>query len=471
MIKTTKSLLKKGTIVLPCFEKELPQEIINSYKIFIPANFSGAHGEIIYSFVKETQRSVILLGMGKQNVLNDKLQYFRKAVSLLHKHEGDPTWIVNHLSQAYLEQISVAIHLQQYEIGSNKSDLAKKTVKQHFLLTSSSVNTKKHQALSVGIQSVFELVNLPSNIKTPFYIADYIYKSAKENGYTCKLIKGTNALQKANLHALAAVGRASDNEPVLAFLEYKPTSITKKTKTLGLVGKGVTFDTGGISLKQPNNMHYMKCDMAGAAACIGFIETAALLKLNVHIVCALPFAENAVSGKAYKPGDIIKTYSGKTIEVIDTDAEGRIVLADGLSYLIKQRRPEFLIDLATLTGSCVATLGYAAAGLFTNNESLATQLQEAGNRSAEKTWRLPLWDDYSSALHSDVADVKNLSSTPLAGAITAAKFLEYFTEKHEKWAHLDIAGVSFTDSEMYKSKSASGYGVRLLLDFVEQNLI
>jgi leucyl aminopeptidase len=235
-----------------------------------------------------------------------------------------------------------------------------------------------------------------------------------------------------------------------------------------LVGKGVTFDTGGVSLKQSTNMHYMKSDMGGAAAVLGTIELAAKLQLPVNLVGIIPATENSIDGLATKPGDVIGSYAGKTIEVIDTDAEGRLILADGLHYAQRNYELDTIIDLATLTGSCVATLGYAAAGLFTNNESLAQSLYESGWQTGEKLWRLPLWDDYKDELKSDVADVKNFHGKPVAGAIVAAKFLEVFVDNHPSWAHLDIAGTAFADSELGSMKSATAFGVRLLTHWLQK---
>jgi leucyl aminopeptidase len=292
-------------------------------------------------------------------------------------------------------------------------------------------------------------------------------KSGKANGFKVKTIKGSD-LEKANLHAVYAVGKASANPPAFIIMEYKPSVAKKGMKTIGLVGKGISFDTGGISIKPSANMHYMKCDMGGAAAVIGLMEAAAKMKLPHSIIGIVPTAENAVSGNAYRPGDIINTYSGKSIEVIDTDAEGRIVLADGLSYMVKNYKTDYLIDLATLTGSCVATLGYFASGLFTKNSDLSQKLLTAGQNTLERLWPLPMWDDYKSYMSSDMADIKNLSSVPVAGAITAAKFLEEFTNDHKAYAHLDVAGVVFTDSDIFKSRTASGYGVRLLVEFIEK---
>lgn len=215
-------------------------------------------------------------------------------------------------------------------------------------------------------------------------------------------------------------------------------------------------------------MHYMKSDMAGAAAMLASIELAARLKLPLNIATVVPSAENAVDAKSVLPGDVIKSYSGKTIEIIDTDAEGRLVLSDGLAWTVKNINPAVIIDMATLTGSSVRALGTEAAALFSDNEKLVTALYDSGLTSGEKLWRMPLWSDYDSYLHSDVADVSNLSAKPVAGAISAAKFLQVFTDNHVAWAHIDMPGMSFKDSPFFKTKSATGYGVQLLNDFMHR---
>jgi len=210
----------------------------------------------------------------------------------------------------------------------------------------------------------------------------------------------------------------------------------------------------------------MKSDMGGAAAVLGTMEVAAKLQLPVHLIGIIPSTDNKLGAAATMPGDILHSYSGITIEVEDTDAEGRLILADGLSYVIQNHKPDVVIDLATLTGASVFALGYHAGALFTQNDELAAALTQAGEASHERVWRLPLWDDYASQLHSDVADIKNYGGRP-AGAVTAAKFLEKFTHKHEAWAHLDIAGVAFGNAGQGKSKSGTGFGIGLLLAYLE----
>ncbi|MEZ0542762.1 leucyl aminopeptidase family protein [Fibrella arboris] len=316
-------------------------------------------------------------------------------------------------------------------------------------------------------RAMLDLMNAPSNYKTPQVLADWAVASGRSYGYSVTVLDH-DELARQGYNALLSVGQGSENPPMLLVLDYNPAIATGTT--VGLVGKGVTFDTGGLSIKPSANMHLMKSDMGGAAAVLGTLEAAARLHIPRRIVGVIPTTENVVDGMATKPGDVITSYIGKTIEIIDTDAEGRVILADGLGHMVRHIQPDVLIDLATLTGNVIAALGYQAGGLFTQNEELSAQLQQAGERTGERLWRLPLWDSYKDDLTSDVADVKNFSGKPINGAIAAAKFLEVFTENHPAWAHLDIAGMAFADSEFGQQKNATAFGIRLLIDYLMQGV-
>lgn len=307
------------------------------------------------------------------------------------------------------------------------------------------------------------LINTPGNFLNPQTFAIEIEKIGKEAGFNVEIYTAEN-LKEKGLHSLLGVGQGSKTPPIMAYLSYDKG--IEKWKHIGLVGKGITFDTGGISVKPSTNMHFMKSDMSGAAAILGTFQAVAMLGLPIKLSGVLPIAENAVGSSAIRPGDILTSYSGKTIEVIDTDAEGRLILADALSYLIKNFNPDKVVNIATLTGSVVGTLGHHAAGLFSNNDELALQLFEVGKLCGENLWRLPLFDAVKEDLKSDVADLRNYSGLPTAGAISAAKFLEEFIDNHPSWAHLDIAGVAFEKSEMTNMKAATGYGVRLLTEWI-----
>ena len=320
------------------------------------------------------------------------------------------------------------------------------------------------EAIAQTQRQMLDLMNAPANYKNPETLAEWAAASGEQYDYDVTVLDYAE-LEKQGLGALLSVSQGSDEPPVLIIAEYKPEGV-EDLMTVGLVGKGVTFDTGGVSIKTSNNMHLMKSDMGGAAAVLGTLEVAAKLKLPIHLIGIVPSTENSIDGRSTKPGDVITSYIGKTIEIIDTDAEGRVILADGLGYMVRNFQPDVLIDLATLTGSVIATLGYHAAGMFTQNDTLADQLTNAANQTGEQVWRLPLWDAYREDIKSDVADVKNFSGKPMAGAISAAKFLEVFTEKHPAWAHLDIAGMAFADTEFGSQKNATGFGIRLLIAYL-----
>lgn len=322
----------------------------------------------------------------------------------------------------------------------------------------------KTEALCNGQFAGMEWLNKPANHKKVDQISEFLKSASEKYGLKYKSLNREESI-KEGLGAFVAVNQGSSQEASFTILEYK--SEKENAKTIGLVGKCVLFDTGGISIKGSANLHYMKSDMGGASAVIGALITASELKLPVNIIAILPITDNAVSEKAYLPSDVITAYNGKTIEVLDTDAEGRMTLADGLSYLTKNYETEVLIDLATLTGSSVRMFGYTCGAYFSNNDDLKKSLEKSADKTNQRLWNLPLWDVWKEDFTSDVADFKNISMKPFGDCIVAAKFLEQFIEGHQNWAHLDIAGVAFGNVGYAKDKAATGYGVQLLLDFIE----
>jgi leucyl aminopeptidase len=469
---------KTKTSILPFFQDEVDYAHIKSISgVDISNEFQGKFRSIMLLFSKSGEEKYYLLGLGQSEKYHQQSSDAFRFLAFKHQEYWlDSVAIdIRHLSSEMAYHAALGILLATYfpdELKSKPNPVIASLSKLNVHLIHKEAAAKKWgtegQLTGETQMNMLHLVNSPSNIKTPKYLADYTKKSGKANGFNVNILD-KKELKKQGLHALLAVGQGSVHDPVLIKMEYKPSSL-KKTKRpqLGLVGKGISFDTGGISIKDANNMHFMKSDMGGAAAVIGAIELAAKLKLNIHLVGIVPAAENAIDANSMRPGDVIYSYSGKTIEVIDTDAEGRLVLADGLSYMQKQYQPEVLIDLATLTGSCVRTLGYTAAGLFSNNQQLSTALQEVGTETFERVWPFPMWSDFDTDISSDVADVRNFSGSPVAGAISAAKFLEVFIADHPKWAHLDIAGVAFGSSDYTKMKSATGYGIRLLVSYMKR---
>lgn len=437
-------------------------------------DFEAKFKEVLVLYHPSLDRKVFLLGLGEKKNLPKASLAFRSLVFHHHqKLENELCVDLSHLPSVYGLHASMGIYLSLYSPSSLKtsdeprSPLLNPDFALSFVHSENITEQVEEGRITAETQShIMHLMDSPPNHKRPTDLAAYVKSSAKQYGYQASILD-KDALTKLGMHALLAVGQGSAHPPVMMIMEYKSEAISSDTPQLGLVGKGITFDTGGISMKRPTNMHYMKSDMGGASAVIGAIELAARLKLPIHVVGIVPSAENSVDANSILPGDVINSYSGKTIEVIDTDAEGRLILADGLAYMQEKYAPPTIIDLATLTGSSVMALGYAAGAMFTANDELADALSEAGFRSHERVWRLPIWEDYKDALPSDVADVKNFSGKPIAGAIYAAKFLEFFIQDHPRWAHLDIAGVAFGDSEFTKMKASTGYGVRLLGEFMK----
>lgn len=323
----------------------------------------------------------------------------------------------------------------------------------------------KAQVIMNGVFFARDLQNEPANSITPNTLSLRVKKMLSSAGVKVTVFN-EKEIKKRKMGGLMAVGMGSDNPPRFIVMEYNPKGAGNKKKII-LVGKGVTFDSGGISLKPAANMGEMKADMSGAATVAGTVLAAAKAKLPIHLIGIIPTAENMVSGKSMRPGDIFVTSSGKSIEVDNTDAEGRMILADALFYASKLK-PDVIVDLATLTGACVVALGEFVAGSFTKNESLSKKLFNAGLKTFDRVWPLPLWDDYNYLIKSDVADVKNVGGR-WGGAITAAKFLENFVDKKTPWIHLDIAGPSMANSfNNYTKTYMTGFGVRLLFEFIQK---
>jgi len=313
------------------------------------------------------------------------------------------------------------------------------------------------QAIAAGMNLMKNLANLPGNICTPTYLAEQARALAKEHGLTAEVL-GRDEMEKLGMHSLLAVAQGSHQPPQLVTLQYRGGKAGDKP--IVLVGKGVTFDTGGISIKPAPEMDEMKFDMSGAASVLAAIKAAALMKLPLNIVAVVPTVENMPGGGATRPGDIVTSMSGQTIEILNTDAEGRLILCDALTY-VERFEPDCVIDVATLTGACVIALGHVVSGLLANNDGLARELLDAGQDSWDRAWQMPLLEDYQEQLQSNFADMGNIGGRP-AGTITAACFLSRFAKKYD-WAHLDIAGTAYKSG---KEKGSTGRPVPLLAHFL-----
>ena len=364
--------------------------------------------------------------------------------------------------------------LKKYSFTKYKTIFKKKEKikeKINFLITSSNKNffIKIKNDIENIINGVFltrDLVSEPPNYLNPEKFVTEIKKLSKL-GLKVDVFDYSK-MKKIGMNALLGVAQGSKNLPYFVTIAWKPNN-SKNKKPLSFIGKGVCFDTGGISLKPAKFMEDMKYDMAGAGAVVGLMKILALRKSKSYVVGAVALVENMPGGSAQRPGDIVKSYSGKTIEVLNTDAEGRLILADAIYYIDEQYKPELIVDLATLTGAIVVSLGNEYAGLFSNNDKLSAKLIKAGEIENEKLWRFPLHKNYDKLMDSKIADIQNINYSGGAGSITAAQFLQRFLKNNTPWAHLDIAGMAWTKKDLdIVPTGATGFGVKLLNKFVEK---
>lgn len=420
-------------------------------------------------------KRVMLVGLGKEKEFNDKA--YRQAVSaafgsLLQTGATDASFF---LAATLLKQRDVAWKVMQTVIlaaesayrfdrlkskpEKERSPLGKVTivVRDEASLPAGEKALQHGLAIVRGMNVAKDLGNLAPNICTPTYLAEQAADMAKT--YKLKIsVLGQKDLEKLGMGAFLAVARGSHQPAKLIVLEYR--GLPKMEKPIVLVGKGVTFDTGGISLKPAAEMDEMKFDMSGAGSVLGTLTAVAEMKLPLNVVGIIPATENMPGGNATKPGDVVTSMSGQTIEILNTDAEGRLILCEALTYA-ERYKPDAVIDIATLTGACVIALGHVASGLMSNNEQLAQELLQASDLASDRAWRLPLWDDYQELLKSNFADMANIGGRS-AGTITAACFLSRFAEKYT-WAHLDIAGTAWKSG---KEKGSTGRPVPLLTQFL-----
>jgi leucyl aminopeptidase len=438
------------------------------------AKFEGRPDETI-TVLTGVPRKTTLIGIGKSDAVS--LRGLRAALVHVAKtakrhRDGKIGVIVPYTlpnMDAQRSTLLVADALAQSDYKYDPYITVKKDQKRFpidaTLLVDESVDVKKARvavsALADGVTTARELGNAPCNVMTPQRLAERAEEVCKDVNVKCT-VYGKREIERMKMGGLLAVNRGSVLEPRFVVMEYAP----RKAKThVALVGKGITFDSGGISIKPAEKMEEMKFDMCGAAAVIGIVETAAKLELPVKITGIFAATENLPSGSAYKPGEIITMMNGKTVEIVNTDAEGRMILGDALHYA-SNLKPDYVLDYATLTGACVVALGSETAGLFTGDDELAQKLIEAGERSGDRVWRLPLWDEYKDLIRSEWADMKN-SGGRWGGAISAAVFLKEFVDC-PKWAHLDIAGTAYAESETPReAKGATGAGVRVTIEFLQ----
>lgn len=465
---------------LDSIDKKLKGMITASIK---EGDFKGKFGEILVlpSQGLISSKRLLLIGVGKKKEFKiDRLRQIAGTAARHIKSKGFSNFTAtlpgkevlsipfDEMAQAMTEGILLSV----YELTRFKTEKKeeKKEVRECILAEEDKKNIPKikegirrGRIISEATLLARDLVAYPSNEATPTLLANTAKKIAKRYNLRCKVMKKPE-IQRLGMNAFLGVAKGSLEPPTFTILEYR--SKKERADTIVLVGKGVTFDSGGISLKPGEGMHEMKDDMGGGAAVIATMRAVAELKLPLNVIGLVPATENLPSGSALKPGDILKSYSGKTIEVLNTDAEGRLILSDALAYA-KRYKPKAIVDIATLTGACEIALGNAASGLMGNNERLIQRLKEAGEATGERVWQLPLWEDYDELIKSDIADIKNLGGRA-GGAITAAAFLKNFVGDFS-WAHLDIAGTAWAKKDKpYTPKGSTGVGVRLFVELLRK---
>jgi len=435
-------------------------------------DFRGSRDETLHlTGIAKGPRRLLLIGMG---AVTDRRAAFRRAATLAARNAnrfgvGEMVWYSGQITPEETESITIGLIAGAWEYAELKTPAPeaerKKPLEKATILTSNTDDSRNGlasgQAIGSGQSLARRLAMMPGNLCTPDYLAQTAGEIAKRYGMGITVL-GRKEMEAEKMGSFLAVAQGTPQEPKLIVLEYKGGK--PNAKPVVLVGKGLCFDSGGISIKPAQGMEFMKFDMCGGAGVLGTFEALGQLALPVNVIGIVGATTNMPSGTAMNPGDVVKAQNGKSIEIINTDAEGRLVLADCLSYA-KRFDPDVVIDAATLTGACVIALGHTASGVFSTDEALIAEILAAGKRAGEPAWPLPMWDDYKDLIKSDVADVKNSGGRP-AGAVTAAMFLKEFAEGYP-WAHLDIAGTAYSESDLVTiPKGPTGVPTGMFIEFI-----
>lgn len=441
-------------------------------------DFTGKEGELLILYTHgDPEKRIALLGLGE--IEKTSIEKLRRAFASLAKGCRSkkltslnllPPQLKELTEEEVIRGVAEGLLLANYSFDQLKGDQPKSDstpLLKHIGLIGASKQaveaTKKYTAIAKGVYLARDLANGNADDINPQHLAKLAHHLAKTLPHVKTTVFDQKRIEKEKMGLLLAVGRAFQPGPVLIFMEYQGNPKSKDHTVI--VGKGITFDTGGLNLKS-SGMETMKCDMGGAATAFGTLLAVATLGLKQNITVVVPATENSIGNKSYKPGDVYKAYSGKTVEIGNTDAEGRLVLADALAYVNKKLKPTRIIDFATLTGAMDIALGAETTGMMSNDDALANALLEAGQTTYERLCRLPLHEEYKDQLKSHVADIRNIGGRS-AGSITAALFLQEFVGD-TPWAHCDIAGTAFlTEARRYHPKHGTGIGVRLMVEFLE----
>jgi len=478
---------KKKTSVLCafCFEdtntpiglgklhKKIDQAVLQSIK-----EIKGKKNKItlIHSHKEIPPERILIAGLGKKNrltsdVMRDVTGNITKKIHELGIREFSiiiPDKIAIRNEQV-ISSIVEGANLSLYDFDLFKKEKSDKKEPDLTLFTSdkdAQKIIKNSITISDAVKFTRDVANLPPNECPPIKLGEIAKKISNQNKMKCTVFS-KNEIKSKGLGGVTAVGQGSKNEPRFIILEYRNGK--KEQKPILLVGKAVTFDTGGISLKPGEKMDEMKFDKCGGCTVLGVMKAISELKLGINVVAIIPSVENMPGGESYRPGDIIKLFNGKTAEILNTDAEGRLILADGLAYGIKHYQPSSVMDFATLTGACIVALGTNVAGIVSNNSKLTSKVMSSSTKTSEEVWELPLNDDYMDMVKSKVADIRNIGMGRAAGTITAAAFLAN-SVGNVPWVHFDIAGTAWiqpsTKNKSYNANGATGFGVRLVVDYL-----
>ena len=467
-----------GNLVLFVDEKfyieNLKKYISNSEYIYIKdlkKNIDNKKKIVLYEV--NSKKKIVIVSI-KKNINSSEIEslgadFYKKVNYGKNSEYSILSDSIDTKDKIFLGYFLHGLKLKSYEFNKYKTKKEALNIKLNVIGTKnkpSFENQLKFKSLEEGTFYARDLVSEPGNVLHPDEYAKRI-NSLRKDGLKIN-IYDEKKLKKLGMHALLGVGQGSIRGSYLVTMEWNGAK--NNSRPLAFVGKGVCFDTGGYSLKPAKFMEDMTYDMAGSATVVGLMRTLALRKAKINAVGVVGLVENMVSGNAQRPGDIVKSYSGKTIEILNTDAEGRLVLADALSFTEKKFKPKFIIDLATLTGAIIVCLGSEYAGLFSNDDKLSKQIFDAGEKVEEKVWRMPLHKNYDKLMNSKNADVQNINYVGGAGSTTAAQFLQRFILNKTPWAHLDIAGMAFSKyGGALNSGGATGFGVRLLNQLIEDN--
>ena len=424
-------------------------------------------------FEINSKKTIFLISLKKNLKTSDVENLGAKFYGYINNDNKNDYFInsdtINSKINNFLAYFLHGLKLKSYDFNIYKSKKKKKIINVIIIGNKNKVSSKDHlkfKALEEGTFYTRDLVSEPGNILHPDEYAKRL-NSLRKYGLKVNILN-EKKLKKLGMNALLGVGQGSTKGSYLVTIEWK--GLKNNSKPLAFVGKGVCFDTGGYSLKPAKFMEDMTYDMAGSAAVVGLMKSLAIREAKINAVGVVGLVENMVSGNAQRPGDIVKSYSGKTIEILNTDAEGRLVLADAITYTERKFKPKFIVDLATLTGAIIVSLGSEYAGLFSNDDKLSNQLINAGEKVEEKLWRMPLSKNFDKLINSKNADMQNINYVGGAGSTTAAQFLQRFILNKTPWAHLDIAGMAFSKyGGALNPGGATGYGVRLLNQLIEDN--